>query len=170
LGLTRRQVLASLDSALQWAAKLPGQMSLLELLPSEEVAPPLLPDYTLAEKVAAERVSLGMALSAHPLTCAAAALRGVDRTGLSELCFHPPGRTVTVAGVVIGRSRRRVKSGGIMLTLMLSDESGLGEAVFYPAAYQRLSYRLTTNGILVTGKINADGDGVIAEDVAPLLF
>jgi DNA polymerase-3 subunit alpha len=170
LGLTRRQVLATLDSALQWAAKLPGQMSLLELLPGEEVAPPLLPDYTLAEKVAAERVSLGMALSAHPLTCAAAALQGVDRTWLSELCFHPSGRTVTVAGMVIGRSRRRVKSGGIMLTLMLSDESGLGEAVFYPAAYQRLFYRLNTNSILVTGKTNADGDGVIAEDAAPLLF
>lgn len=43
-------------------------MSLLELLPDEGVAPPLLPDYTLAEKVAAELASLGMALSAHPLT------------------------------------------------------------------------------------------------------
>jgi len=143
-------------------------MSLLELLPCEGVTLPDLPDYTPAEIIAAELDSLGMALSGHPLTCVTAKLQKFQRVLLAELGGYPAEYPVTVAGVIIGRSRRRVRGGGMMSTLLLSDESGLAEVVLYPDINRRLLARLDVNGIMVKGRINTDGDGVIAEDVTPL--
>ena len=127
------------------------------------------PAYTVSEIVAAELENLGMALTAHPLTVFTSKLTGISRTPLSKLATLPPEQDVTVAGVVVGRSRRRLKRGGVMLTLYLSDESGFAEAVFFPEAYKRCFYRLDARGILVTGKTTADGDCIIAEHITPLV-
>ncbi|MBS4032378.1 MAG: DNA polymerase III subunit alpha [Clostridiales bacterium] len=169
LGLNRRQTLASLDDVLKHADKVAGQLSIFDLLPQEEETPQAdAPAYTVEEIVGAELENLGMALTAHPLTVFTSKLTGISRTPLSKLATLPPERDVTVAGVVVGRSRRRLKRGGVMLTLYLSDESGFAEAVFFPEAYKRCFYRLDARGILVTGKTTADGDCIIAEHITPL--
>jgi DNA polymerase-3 subunit alpha len=168
-GLNQRQVLATLDDALRWSSRVPGQTSLAEFLPGELLPPaPGLPPYTLAETVAAEMANLGMALSAHPLSCLGAAGQG-KFTPLSLLPTLPPGQAVTVAGVVASRSRRRLKRGGVMLTLLLSDESGLAEALFYPAVYRRCHHRVHDGMVAVSGRVSADGDSVIVEEVLPLV-
>ena len=168
LGQTRRQALASLDHVLKWTDRQPGQLSLLELLPEENIAPAL-SDFSQQEMVAAELETMGMALSAHPLTCYADSLQGVSRIPLRKLSSLPADTVVTVAGVVVTRSRRRLKRGGIMLTLFLTDESGFAEAVFFPADYKRLFYRLNASAYLFSGKTTAEGDGIVVTDVRPLL-
>ncbi|EEG76071.1 DNA polymerase III subunit alpha [Dethiobacter alkaliphilus] len=167
LGRNRRQALASLDHVLKWTDRQPGQLSLLDLMP-EESAVPALPDFSWPEVVAAELETLGMALSDHPLACYKKQLQSVSREPLCNLCNLPVGTKVTVAGTVMGRTRRRLKQGGVMLTLFISDESGFAEAVFYPADYRRLLYRLDAAAFVITGKTTADGDAVMVQDIRPL--
>lgn len=169
LGQNRRQTLASLDDVLKKADKVAGQLSLFDLLPNEDETPQTdAPAYTVEETVSAELENLGMSLTAHPLTVFSGKLSKITRTPLSKLTELPPERDVTVAGVVVGRSRRRLKRGGVMLTLYLSDESGFAEAVLFPEVYKHCFYRLDARGILVTGKTTVDGDSIIAEHVTPL--
>ncbi len=167
--LNQRQVLATLDDVLKWSSRVPGQISLAEFLPGELLPPaPGLAPYTLVEAVSAEMANLGMSLSAHPLSCLVAA--GQRKfTPLSLLPTLPPGQAVTVAGMVVSRSRRRLKRGGVMLTLLLSDESGLAEALFYPAVYRRCHHRVHDGMVAVSGRVSADGDSVIVEEVLPLV-
>ncbi len=167
LGLNRRQVLTVLDDILKWTAGLPGQVSLLELMPLELLTePPELPDYTIAEAVAAELDKLGMALSGHPLACFGRLQAG--RTLLADLKSLPAGRRVTVAGVVMARSRRRAKKGDVMLTMLLADESGLAEVVFFPAAYRRHHRVLSGGALLVTGRTADASDSVTGETAVSL--
>lgn len=167
LGLNRRQALASLDHVLKWTDRQPGQLSLWEWFAGDHAAPEL-PDFTPAEEAAAEAEILGMILSMHPLGRYAAALAPAPRVTLSALAAMEPGRDVTVAAAVMARSRRRLKKGGVMLTMFISDESGFAEAVLYPSVYKRLLYRLDGNLFLLTGKTAPDGEAVIVEDALPL--
>ena len=167
LGLNRLQALASLDHLLKWTDKQPGQMTLLDWMP-EELPVPNLPDFSLEEKLAKETETLGMAISGHPLTYYRKNLQSAAPVPLTALVGYPPNVKVTVAAVVLSRSRRRLKKGGVMLTLFLSDESGFAEAVFYPAVYKRLLYRLDERALLLTGRTTPDGDSLIVEDVLPL--
>lgn len=167
--LNRRQVLAMLDHVQKYTSRVPGQYTLFHLLPGEMKRDlPDLPEYTEAEKLRAELEVLGLALSAHPLSLHARKLETLERTMLCDLPAAGPGRPVTVACIILGRSRRKTK-GGVMLTLLISDESGLAEAVFYPAVYRRCFQLLDPAGILLTGRTTADGDCVIADRVVPLV-
>lgn len=169
LGLNRRQALASLDYVLKLADKQPGQMSLLEWFMEDEPAPQL-PEYAAADVAAAEAETLGMVISMHPLACCTRQLSTIPRCRLSALPSFPAGTTVTVAAAVLSRSRRRLKRGGIMLTFFLSDESGFAEAVFYPAVYKRLLYRLDgTRLFLLIGKTSSEGDSIVVDDAVPLV-
>ena len=75
-----------------------------------------------------------------------------------------------MAAAVLSRTRRRLKKGGVMLTLFLSDESGFAEAVIYPAAYRRLLPRLNENLLILTGQTTADGDAVIVQQALPFSY
>ncbi|MDW7651645.1 MAG: DNA polymerase III subunit alpha, partial [Bacillota bacterium] len=167
LGLNRRQALACLDDILKGTHRQPGQMSLLDLL-SEEVPIPDLPEFTAEDSIAAEASVLGMPLSAHPLAPYHARLQNCGRVPLAHLPSLPPDTDVTVAAVTVARSRRRLKQGGVMLTLFISDESGFAEAVLFPAVYKRLLYRLKVAALLLKGKTTADGDAMIVTDAVPL--
>ena len=167
LGLNRRQALAVLDRVLGWTARQPGQLSFWEWSGAEEV--PDLPDYTERERAAAEEASLGIMLSLHPLQQYADLLAKAERIPLAGLPEVKAGQTVTVAAYALARSRKRLRQGGVMLTLFLSDESGFAEAVLYPAVYRRLLYRLDERMLLLTGKVTADGDGLVVSDALPLV-
>ncbi|MBS4023765.1 MAG: hypothetical protein KGZ79_15320 [Dethiobacter sp.] len=70
----------------------------------------------------------------------------------------------------VGRGTlRRIKDGGVMLTLLLSDESGLAEVVFCPAAYRRCHGVLAHGALLVSGRVSRDGDSVAAEKAVSLI-
>ncbi|MCR3922340.1 MAG: DNA polymerase III subunit alpha [Firmicutes bacterium] len=167
LGSTRRQALASLDQVLKWTDRQPGQLSLWSWLEDKETLPKL-PDFTETEIAEAEAETLGLNLTYHPLQRYAVQLQDLACVPLQKVPTLEAGQTVTVVGTILSRSRRRLKKGGIMLTLFLADESGFAEAIFYPAAYKRLLYRLDEKALLLTGKTTADGDSIIVEDVMPL--
>ncbi|HHX74083.1 MAG TPA: hypothetical protein GX699_04185, partial [Firmicutes bacterium] len=153
---------------LKGTARQPGQLCLWEWPGAEEV--PDLPDYTEEERAAAEEASVGIMLSAHPLQQYADLTAQAERVPLARLPELQKGQTVTVAAYVLARSRRRLRQGGVMLTLFLSDESGFAEAIFYPAVYKRLLYRLDEKLLLLTGKTTADGDGLLVSDALPLVL
>ncbi|NLM45411.1 MAG: hypothetical protein GX200_01225, partial [Firmicutes bacterium] len=155
------------DRVLGWTARQPGQLSFWEWSGAEEV--PDLPDYTERERAAAEEASLGIMLSLHPLQQYADLLAKAVRIPLAGLPEVEAGQTVTVAAYVLARFRKRLRQGGVMLTLFLSDESGFAEAVLYPAVYRRLLYRLDERMLLLTGKVTADGDGLVVSDALPLV-
>jgi len=169
LGLNRRQALAVLDHVLQWTGRQPGQLTLWPWL-TEEQAVPDLPDFTAAEVVTAEAETLGLSLSQHPLHPYRDQLAAGNFMPLETLSVLPTGQEVTVAAAVLSRTRRRLKKGGVMLTLFLSDESGFAEAVIYPAAYRRLLPRLNENLLILTGQTTADGDAVIVQQALPFSY
>ena len=169
LGFNRRQALASLDHVLKWTDRQPGQMSILELLPQDDATPEL-PDFTTEEILAAEAENLGMTLLAHPLRRYDLRLQQPTRVMLAELATIPPETHVRVAAVTVARSRRRVKRGGVMLTLFISDESGFAEAVCFPTVYKRLLYHLNESALQLTGKVTAEGDAIVVEAAQPLLL
>jgi len=87
---------------------------------------------------------------------------------LKELPALPVGQEVSVVAFIMARSRRRLKQGGVMLTLFLSDETGFAEAIFYPAVYRRLLYCLKEKVIFLMGKTSEDGDSLIVHQALPL--
>ncbi|HZK24796.1 MAG TPA: DNA polymerase III subunit alpha [Oscillospiraceae bacterium] len=167
LGLNRRQALAALDHVLKWTDRQPGQLSLWPWL-TEENTLPSLPDFSAAEVITAEAETLGLSLSQHPLQPYRSQLKHGHYLQLQELSFRPAGQEVTVAAAVLARSRRRLKKGGVMLTLLLSDESGFAEAIFYPDVYKRLLYSLNEDLLVLTGHTTTDGDAIIVQQALPL--
>jgi DNA polymerase-3 subunit alpha len=167
LGMNRRQGLATLDHVLKWTDRQPGQITLLDWLP-DELPLPSLPAYSMAETMAAEAETLGLVLSGHPLTGYADILKPYAPVSLGTLPGLPPGTKATVAVMVLSRSRRRLKQGGVMLTLFICDQGGFAEAIFYPAVYKKLLYRLEGNLFLLRGKTTADGDALLVDDAISL--
>ncbi|NLZ39287.1 MAG: DNA polymerase III subunit alpha [Firmicutes bacterium] len=167
LGLNRRQALAMLDYVLKWTDRQPGQLSFWSYLPEEKDIPALA-DFNAQEVAAADEEILGFSLLCHPLHFYQEQLEGVKCLPLKELPTLPAGQEVSVAAFVMARSRRRLKQGGVMLTLFLSDESGFAEAIFYPAAYRRLLYCLKEKALFLRGKTTEDGDALIVQQALPL--
>jgi DNA polymerase III alpha subunit len=111
---------------------------------------------------------LQMHPSAHPM----AVLRDeATRVGCAAIAGLPTriGDTARVAGVVAA-TRRLATRTGVMQFVTLEDETGLVEAVLFPATYAGLHDPITTPGpFLITGQVATDhGDlHLITSTLAP---
>ena len=152
LGLSRREALWLAGSAAQDRAQfLPGTVF--------AVQPPLFPDLTSYDTLAADLWATGISTEDHPLAHYRPLLddRGVLRSG--RLRAHETARRVEVAGLVTHRQRPATASG--ITFLNLEDEDGLVNVICSTGVWQR--YRRTVRdspALIVRGMLERSPEGV----------
>ncbi|UGS27065.1 error-prone DNA polymerase [Microbacterium resistens] len=153
LGLTRREAIWMAGSAAQDRARyLPGS--------SVAVQPPLFPDQTSHEILAADLWATGVSTDDHPM----AHFRvGLDERGVlssDQLRTHETGRRIEVAGLVTHRQRPATAGG--MTFLNLEDEHGLVNVICSQGVWTR--YRRIARespALIVRGILERSPEGVI---------
>ena len=113
-------------------------------------------DFSLEEKLDAERKILGFEISAPPLAFYRQELESLDITCSSSFrCGQ-----LLAAGRVINRKIETTREGRQMLFCTLEDAGGMYEAVFFPPSYaQNKKEVLGCAELLIKGRISAqDGD------------
>lgn len=151
-GITRREALWIAGSAAQDRA---------EFLPDSMVAvqPPLFPDQSSYDILAADLWATGISTDDHPLTHFRS---GLDARGVltsREMRTHDPGRRVEVAGLVTHRQRPATASG--ITFLNLEDEHGVVNVICSVGVWNR--YRRVARdapALIVRGMLERSEEGV----------
>lgn len=163
----RARLLASLEGLLKWAAETrekarSGMMGLF----GEVEEPPLAEAAPLDEitRLRYEKEALGIYVSGHPIL-RYPGLRETATCTLEELPDLardlPPRSRVLLAGMVEEVVRKPTKSGGMMARFVLSDETGVLEAVAFGRAYDQVSPRLKEDTpVLVLAEVEREEGGV----------
>ncbi|MEN2740276.1 error-prone DNA polymerase [Microbacterium sp. X-17] len=152
MGLTRREAL--------WLAG-PAAQDRVEFLPDSLVAvqPPLFPDPTAYERLAADLWATGISTDDHPLTHFRSELDARGVLTSSELRTHEAGRRVEVAGLVTHRQRPATASG--MTFLNLEDEHGLVNVICSIGVWNRHRRILRdAPALIVRGMLERSIEGV----------
>ncbi len=167
LGGNRATLMHQLPGAMQAAdqssrALAAGQDDLFGLAepvaPAAEEATELretLPDWSEAVRLAGERETLGLYLTGHPITEYERELRpiisgriadvgGAKPVGSNEGGWRGPGRSVTVAGLVL-----EVRKRGGRTSFVLDDRSGRLEVTMFEDVYQQYRALVAKDAILV---------------------
>ena len=141
-----------------WQARQPGLFDVI----AGEATPARLydEDWTIEQKVAAQKELLGIPLEAHPLELAASriseagAIPTVEAAGLV-------GQKVTVAGIRQGSHRSKTSRGETMMFLTLEDLVGTLDIILFPNVYRKVSsFIYTPDPLLVTGTVEMDQDSM----------
>ncbi|MGM0365436.1 MAG: DNA polymerase III subunit alpha [Actinomycetota bacterium] len=112
-------------------------------------------DFSLEEKLDAEKKLLGFEISARPLAFYRQELEKLNITRSSSFRSG----YVLAAGRVINRRIEKTRDGKPMLFCTLEDEGGMYESVFFPKSYaQNKKEVLACSHLLIKGRVNA-GDG-----------
>jgi DNA polymerase-3 subunit alpha len=166
LGETRATLMHALPEAMQAAdqdsrARAAGQVDLFGL---PEAAPrpdasadarQRLPEWSEAVRLAGERDTLGLYLTGHPISeyerelgpivsGRIADVGGARPAGASEGGWRAPGRSVTVAGLVL-----EVRKRGGRTSFVLDDRSGRLEVTMFDDVYQQYRALVAKDAILV---------------------
>lgn len=113
-------------------------------------------DWTLEQKVAAQRELLGSSLEAHPLELVADRIMASGAVTTTEAAGQI-GRRVTVAAVRQTSHHSRTSKGEIMMFLTLEDLTGTIDSILFPDAYRAARNIVGSNvPILVTGVVEMD--------------
>jgi DNA polymerase III subunit alpha len=112
-----------------------------------------LPDWSSAERLAAERDTLGLFLTGHPVDEVAADIAALasariadlaaDRPAEGERGFNGSRRDVVVGGLVVDMRRR-----GNRVTLVLDDRSGRLEVTLFEEAWQQCQHVVAKDAIV----------------------
>ncbi|WP_347345782.1 error-prone DNA polymerase [Microbacterium sp.] len=152
LGLSRREAL--------WLAASAAQ-DRVEFLPDSVVAvqPPLFPDPTSYEVLAADLWATGVSTDDHPLTHYRSQLDARGVLVSRELRVHETGRRIEVAGLVTHRQRPATASGVTFLNL--EDEHGLINVVCSAGVWSRYRRILRDSPALIArGMLERSPEGV----------
>jgi error-prone DNA polymerase len=152
LGLSRREAIWLAGSAAQDRP---------EFLPDSLIAvqPPLFPDPTSYERLAADLWATGISTDDHPLTHYRSGLDGRGVLTSRELRSHEVGRRVEVAGLVTHRQRPATASG--ITFINLEDEHGLVNIVCSLGVWNR--YRRVVRdspALIARGILERSAEGV----------
>ncbi|KQN73591.1 error-prone DNA polymerase [Devosia sp. Leaf64] len=170
LGLSRRDAL--------WAIRgLIGThgADTLPLFKAGEAAPNMrdeeshLPPMPPGEEVIHDYRALSLSLKAHPMTFLRDGLARRNVVTADELRTLPPGRMVTVAGLVLVRQRPGTASGVIFATL--EDETGVANVIVWPKTFEtNRRVVLGARVMAVRGQLQREGlvIHVIAKDFIDL--
>jgi DNA polymerase-3 subunit alpha len=165
-GATRKGMLAVLEQAQGAGQKaqqdaLIGQGSIFDSAPhAAALAPPshaAIPagEFDRSELLAAEKESLGLFISAHPLKAVDVALRQRVDCALAELSSRRDGEWVTVGGMIAETKRIRTKKGDPMMFATLDDLGGSIELVIFGKALGASEDAADTDSIvLVRGRVD----------------
>jgi DNA polymerase-3 subunit alpha len=112
-------------------------------------------EFDRAELLAAEKESLGLFISAHPLKEVAAALSDRIECGLAELAGRRDGDWVTVGGMIANPKRIRTKKGDPMMFATLDDLQASVEIIVFGKAMAGSEEALAADAIvLVRGRVD----------------
>jgi error-prone DNA polymerase len=128
-----------------------------------------LPVMPLGEHVIEDYASLRLSLKAHPLALLRDWLQRRRVTTARRLWDVPPGRRITVCGLVLVRQRPGSAKGVIFTTL--EDETGFANLVVWPDIFERFRSTIMTARLLAaTGQLQREGRviHVIAERLVDL--
>ncbi len=169
-GATRRGMLDVLEQAQGAGQKaqqdaLIGQGSIfdLDVAPDAGSAPAAVPshapipmiEFDRNELLAAEKESLGLFISAHPLKDVRVALAAAADCPLTELSSRRDGDWVTVGGMIVSAKRIRTKKGDPMMFATLDDLEGSVELVIFGKALDASGDALANDSIvLVRGRVD----------------
>ena len=106
-----------------------GNSGPVESTPSHAPIPPI--EFDRSELLAAEKESLGLFISAHPLKDVRAALLAKVDCSLAELSNRRDGEWVTVGGMLAQTKRIRTKKGDPMMFATLDDLDGSVELLIF---------------------------------------
>jgi DNA polymerase-3 subunit alpha len=171
-GASRKGMLAVLEQAQAAGQKtqqdaLVGQGSIFDLDPAPGVdsarpgfaAPsrPPIPteEFDQASMLAAEKESIGLFISAHPLKQAGPAMRARIDCTLAELAERRDGDWVTVGGMITQTKRIRTKKGDPMMFATLDDLEEAVEMLVFGKPLAACEQALTVDSIvIVRGKVD----------------
>jgi DNA polymerase-3 subunit alpha len=118
-------------------------------------APIPLHEFDRSELLAAEKESLGLFISAHPLKDVRAALSTRVDCSLAELSGRRDAEWVTVGGMIAQAKRIRTKKGDPMMFATLDDLEGSVELVIFGKALDACGEAIATDSIvLVRGRVD----------------
>jgi len=169
---SRKGMLEVLESAQAAGQKsqqdaLIGQGSIFDLEPAPDrgasaaafAAPSHAPipteEFSRNELLAAEKESIGLFISAHPLRDVAPAMRARSDGPLSELSARRDGDWVTVGGMITQAKRIKTKKGDWMMFATLYDLETSVEVIVFGKALAASEDALTTDSIvIIRGKVD----------------
>ena len=110
---------------------------------------------TKAERLAAEKETLGLFLTGHPIDDYVAELSRFASARIADL--KPEKRNQVVAGLIVSNRTLRNKKGDTMSFLVLDDRSGRLEVSLFADVYGSNRHKLAADGILVIdGEVQPD--------------
>jgi DNA polymerase-3 subunit alpha len=126
-------------------------------------------EFDRSELLAAEKESIGLFISAHPLKEVGPALRVRADCQLAELAARRDGDWVTVGGMITQAKRIRTKKGDPMMFATLDDLETSVELVVFGKALEASGEALSTDSIvLVRGRVDhkdRDRTCIVAQQV-----
>jgi DNA polymerase-3 subunit alpha len=178
---TRAQLMAVIDGAMEagaraWKDRESGQSGLFAALIEEQPAAdhplPKVPDWTVQQKLAGEKETLGFYITGHPLD------QYMDK--VKELATHTSANLedlaknaeVALCGILTGVQRRRSKEGKLWASMQIEDLEGSIEAMVFSTQYERLMPGLAEDkAVLVRGLVLPEENAppkISVQDIVPL--
>jgi DNA polymerase-3 subunit alpha len=170
-GASRLGMLEALPAAMGQAARrrldlAAGQESLFGSIGGGEPAvveldPPIAPaEMPRDELLAAEKESLGLYVSSHPLNDCRRQLARAVTCGLAELVDRADGEAVTVGGLIGMVKNIMTRRGEPMMFARLDDLEGSVEVVIVPAVLAEARELLVPDALVVmSGRVDQKGEG-----------
>ena len=148
---------------------MPGQRAATRLFGNRMLAGeylPQLPRLKASERLSWDLQSTGSS-NTHPVASARSALDALCVSSISGLQTQSCG-LARVAGRVIMRQRPPTAKGVVFITL--EDETGVVQAIVYPARIPRLRSALRASALVVSGEMQAQGSwrALVVDDAWPL--
>jgi DNA polymerase-3 subunit alpha len=181
LGVKRTQLLAVLDRAMELGQKLQreaesGQHGLFmggaNAAPPPPFEMPDVPEWTEAERLAAEKEVLGFYVTGHPLEKymqRLGALTRHDTSSIEEMAHDAP---VTLAGILRGLRVKPSKKGDLWASAQLEDLRGSAELLVFPQAYLQMQSVLKPDtALLIKGRVRHEENQkprVVVSEARPL--
>jgi DNA polymerase-3 subunit alpha len=168
LGATRSQLVAALDQALDWGARVyrdreAGQTSLFGVAEGQDTlqptSPPLPPasEFAHSDLLAMEKERLGAYLSGHPLSAVRDKMAAVTTATAAEVAEGSKEGALILAGIITSYRKRVTRTGKVMAHFTLEDLSGVIEVTLLPEPYERCGASLVEQAIVaVRGRPELD--------------
>ncbi len=113
------------------------------------------PTWSLRERLQGEKDTLGLYLTGHPIEEYQDELRKLIRRRIVDV--QPDRATQKIAGLVVGVTLRKTKSGKSIASVLLDDRSGRIEVTVFTDEFERAKDKLVADRILIM-------EGVVSHD------